>query len=203
MTEYLPGFAPSPPRTHDADGDRWFTPPRVLAAVTSVLGAGWFDPCGDPASPAAALCAPASFDARRGEDGAELPWPAGHPVYANPPFSEASRWIRRCSTHRGPVIGLFPCRMEGAAWHDHVWGVATVVLPRGRLRFVGTDGRTHGCAMIGTAFVCWGEVDVELFSLRLRQGGLDNVVLRAMSPLASARVPARPRNEREPSSSSR
>ena len=181
MTAYLPGFGPPPPLCHDSEGDRWFTPTHILEAVTAVLGEGWFDPCGDPSSPAAAYSSGTSYDVRQGQDGSVLGWPAA-PVYANPPFSSAAKWIERCAGHTAPVIGLFPCRMEGIAWHDFVWsGAATVVLPRGRLKFVGLDGRTHGNAMIGTAFVLWGQVDASAFSRHLRQCGVDNVILRRVT----------------------
>ena len=193
MSTYLPGLSPLPPIHQDGSGDCWFTPPSVLAAIDATLGPEWFDPCADPRAPAW-RAAHSGFDVRVGEDGLGLAWPA-LPVFANPPFSHASRWIARCARHPLPVVGLFPARMEGVSWHKYVWPSADVVLPRGRIRFVGLDGRKHGCAMIGTAFVCWGGADAKLLAAALCQNGLECVALAATRPLAPAQVLSRPLSE--------
>ena len=162
---WLPGMAPTvADDAHDGQGDRWFTPPYVAQCLHENLGGHWIDPCGDPASPITAA-AGASLDIREGFDGLICPWRDG-PAFVNPPYSNASEWIARCAAEskRRDVIALVPLRAEGKAWHLHIWPTASVVIPRGRLKFVGADGQTHGNAMIGTAFVCWG-VDAHAFEL--------------------------------------
>ncbi len=179
---WLPGFEPDHVAgcDHDGGGDRWFTPAPVGAAVTAVLGDRWIDPCGDPLSPLTRL-ASAWLDVREGDDGLLSSWPDG-PAFVNPPFSDASKWIERCWQESGAgrrVMLLVPLRPEGLAWHRCIWPGAQVVIPRGRLRFVGLDGQAHGNATIGTAFVCWG-FDGQSLRRALLEQGLDSVLVEAV-----------------------
>ena len=173
---YLPGFERPHVDGPAGSGDCWYTPAPILEAVSAALGAPWFDPCGDHRSPAAARCS-GYFDIRAGEDGLELAWPPG-PAVVNPPFSIASRWIPVCSRHAGPVIALLPLRAEGRAWFAHVWPRAGLVVPAGRIRFVGRDGELHGCGRMGTAFACW-RTDHRAFAAALRERGIECVSLTA------------------------
>lgn len=180
---WLPGLAPKvADDAHDGQGDRWFTPAYVGKSIVEILGDKWIDPCGDPASPVTATAA-RWLDYRKGFDGLTCPWPDG-PAFVNPPYSNASAWIARCAQEAKTrqVVALVPLRPEGKAWHAHVWPCAKVVIPAGRLRFVGADGQTHGSAMIGTAFLCW-QVDAHALSFSLARNGLQCVVVGQLSPL--------------------
>ena len=184
---WLPGLEPEL-LPHDGSGDRWMTPPSICRAVHGALGGKWFDPCGDPASPTTAM-ATAHFDVREGQDGLSDPWPSDLPAYVNPPFSEASKWVEKCSREHSKgraVIAMVPLRPEGSAWHSFIWPEAEVVIPKGRIKFVGLDGQTHGSAMIGTAMVCWGTPGHKL-SYLLAAEGIQSVVILCSKHL---RVPA-------------
>lgn len=159
---WLPGMAPSakeaPTEKHDGSGDEWFTPPDVWSAVRAALGEEIVDPCASSLSP---VDTPYQLDVRRGENGLTDSWGHVHrAAFVNPPYSDVSAWIDRCGEEhrRGRrVIALVPMRPETRAWHRHVWPLADVVQPKGRLRFVGSDGQTHGSAKTTTCFVCWGD----------------------------------------------
>jgi len=143
---------------HDGDGDCWFTPPAVLDAISNVLGE-WGDPCADPRSPAWERAA-WRIDVRQGGDGLRDRWgDGGTPAFVNPPFSGAAVWLDKCRRVADgglPVIVLCPARVETRHWDACVWSAgASVVLPVGRLRFVGADGETHGNGMVALAFIAW------------------------------------------------
>ncbi len=182
---WLPGFEPrlEGDDGHDGSGDCWYTPPSVLDAVSEVMP-GWGDPCADRRSPAWER-ARWRLSIRDGQDGLADQW--GMLAFVNPPYSEASAWLERCSvvarSGRG-VIALVPLRIEGIAWHDHVWRQGCeVVVPRGRLRFVALDGQTYGAGTIGTAFVCWQGVDGHALASALRRNGHPCVVIERSRPL--------------------
>lgn len=153
---YLPGMTPDQPvHGHDGAGDTWLTPRPVARAIGAVLGP-FLDPCGHPRSPVTQLAAK-DYRLTRGEDGLALPWSG--PVFVNPPYSCVRPWLRRCVTHTddgNPAIALVPMRPETGAWWSHVWRAhARVILPRGRIRFLGADGQLHSSGKIATCFVVW------------------------------------------------
>lgn len=176
---WLPGLAPAlgSGDVHDGSGDRWMTPPLYLDPIVDTLGDRWIDPCADPASPISAR-ASAVLDIRNGDDGLAGAWPDG-PAFVNPPYSDASAWIDRCAAESAKgraVLALVPIRPEGNAWHRSIWSSAQVVIPRGRIKFTGSDGETHGSAMIGTAFVCW-TCDGHTLHASLERKGIASVVV--------------------------
>lgn len=75
------------------------------------------------------------------DNGLVQPWPAHELVWLNPPYSTATRWMRRIAAHGNGVALLF-ARTETALFFDHVWPQATALLfLRGRIRFHHVDGR--------------------------------------------------------------
>lgn len=172
MTLDLPGILPLAPARdaddHDRDGDEWYTPPSIAAALAQVgdrlalaglIAEGGIDcdPCAAEGSPVAARH---RIDVRAGGDGLAGPWPGDGLAFSNPPYSRevVGAWIRACRVEsaRRPVIGLLPGRVETAVWHREIWrrGVS-VVIPRGRLRFVPPSGARAGCGKFASVFVCW------------------------------------------------
>lgn len=177
---WLPGFEPKiTGEGHDGSGDCWFTPRHVLDAVSEVLP-GWGDPCCDPRSPAVEIAA-WSLNIRQGDDGLADAWPMGA-AFVNPPYSNASAWLGRCwreAVDGRAIVGLFPLRVEGNAWHRAIWTRgAEVVVPMGRIKFVALDGSTPGAAQIGTGFPCWN-CDAHALAGALRRRGVECVVLSA------------------------
>jgi hypothetical protein len=144
---FLPGMEPDlPPVAEDgADGDEWYTPQFILDWLYPIA----LDPCHSHAS---LVRAAATIDLRKGEDGLLLPWghklaEVGHGVvFANPPFSNTSAWLRRCylqseATGR-VVVALVPAYPSDGPWCANVWPVAAFVgFIQGRLDFVNPDGR--------------------------------------------------------------
>ena len=164
MTRYLPGLEPQRPvsEAHDGEGDDWFTPPRVLAAVASLAPDGMIDL--DPCWSAGSLVeARHVIDVRAGGDGLLDAWKGDGLVWCNPPYSDVAPWLRRCrdTARTGrPVVALVPVSVETVAWWSDVWGAgAALVITLGRLRFVGVDGQQHGSAKSATCWIAW---DVEI-----------------------------------------
>lgn len=180
---YLPGLEPPPPMAdnHDGGGDEWYTPQAVLDAVAACDPEGIdLDPCYARGS---LVKARHVIDARQGGDGLDDPWPGGGLVWCNPPYSDVAPWLRRCAAAAfdRPVIALVPVSVETAAWWSHVWAPRAVVLmPRGRVRFVGADGVLHGSGRAATCWIVWNET----LALRLRRElglrGIESVAVRAV-----------------------
>lgn len=178
---YLPGLEPPAPPTddHDGDGDEWHTPPEILRAIRALTPDGVIDldPCYAPRS----LTDPRHrIDVREGGDGTMDPWSGDGLAFANPPYSDVKPWLARCAAEaaRRPVVAMVPMRPETAAWWSHVWGAgASIVVQRGRVRFVGPTGERHGNGMLTTCFVVWSASLAADLAEALRREGIDAVAL--------------------------
>lgn len=74
---------------------------------------------------------------------------------------------------------LIPTRPETRAWQTYVWQSGGVVVQQvGRIRFVGSDGKTHGNGMVTTCFVCWDLPLAHRLRSALRERKIDAYVLR-------------------------
>ena len=158
------GLEPEPPEEvapvdpeHDGAGDEWYTPPHIVAAVRDALGGEIsLDPCAALGSPVEASV---QYHQALGDDGLINSWdyPA---IYCNPPYSNVGPWFARgveAAASGSRVIFLVPLRPETAHWRDHIWpNNVRVLVPSGRIRFVGKDGVVHGSGMLATGFVCMG-----------------------------------------------
>jgi hypothetical protein len=183
---FLPGLEPSQNLTdmHDGAGDTWLTPPHILDAVQWALGSIELDPCSHPGSPAHKR-AERSYCLSDGDDGLALPWDATA-IFVNCPYSDVAPWLERCriaSSEGSGVIALVPTRPETRAWRKSVFeadGGAFVIQQTGRIRFIGSDGKTHGNGMVTTCFIAWHEG----IALDLQEGladvGIASTVLRVM-----------------------
>lgn len=180
MGHYLPGMEPdAEPGRPDGAGDEWYTPPKVLRAVEAVSpgGAIDLDPCHAPRS---LVQARHTIDTRRGGDGLRDAWQGAGMVFCNPPYSNVMPWMSRCrhEAERRPVVMLVPLRAETAHWHEHVWGGgAHVVIPRGRIPYVGADGQMHGAGMIATVFVVWDRALAVALARALSERGIAAVAV--------------------------
>ena len=183
---FLPGLEP-PQRTtdiHDGDGDDWFTPRRILGAVVFALGGIELDPCCHPGSPAHGV-ADRTYCLSDGDDGLAMPWDA-RSVFVNPPYSDVGPWLERCRIAAGKgagVVALVPTRPETRAWRRSVFEAdcgAFIVQQTGRIRFVGSDGQTHGNGMITTCFVTWHEGIARELRTGLADAGIHATLLKVM-----------------------
>lgn len=174
---YLPGMEPARIADGpDGEGDEWYTPPAVLAAVAACSRDGMIDldPCWSPAS----LVRPRfKIDVRAGGDGLRDPWPGCGLVFCNPPYSNIAPWLARCAGTAAAgrdVIALVPVSVEIGAWWQHVWGRgATVIVQRSRLRFVAPDGQTYAAGKSATCWIAWDR-DLALRLVRhLRERGFE------------------------------
>jgi len=138
--------------------DCQFTPPEILAKVEAVLGGPIdLDPCAHPSS---FVRARMTYD--EADDGLSRPWPPGR-IYANPPYSDSSAWLKKAAREAdrhpmSPIMMLLPVRTHTAVFHELVAGRADVFLLRGRVAFIGIDGR-QGSAPFGCMIVLFGGDD--------------------------------------------
>lgn len=146
-----------------ASGDEWYTPRFILEWIGEIA----LDPCYSPRS---LVQARAVLDLRRGNDGLLDAWaPVGSGViFANPPFSNTSGWLRACrywARELGRVVVcLVPAFPGDNPWHVEVWpevdGVRLTAWIAGRVDFVNPDGRVaekgrgHGLLLFGPQRAC-------------------------------------------------
>lgn len=136
------------------DGDVRLTPPEWITAIENSFGPISLDPCWHPSS---FLQPERTIDER--EDGLTTTW-SGRLAYVNPPFSNLSSWIHRCSSavddmEVNSLIGLFPVRFETAAFQDKVAGSADLILVRNKPRFFNANGERLSIATFAVYFACW------------------------------------------------
>lgn len=114
----------------------WYTPPEIIKATVTLLGAIDLDPCADPNRKV-----PAKKHFTVQDDGLHQPW-SGR-VYMNPPYGRGiEQWVSKLvmSYNSGPVtaaVALVPART------DTEWMKAlrefTVLFVHGRLHFSGSE----------------------------------------------------------------
>ena len=143
--------------SHDGTGDEWYTPPHIVTAVRTALGGEiGLDPCAAIGSPVEAS---KQYHSTLGDNGLLLPWDSPQ-IYCNPPYSDVGPWFEKGVEAAGAgstVIFLVPMRPESRNWQRFIWANdVRVLIPTGRIRFLGTDGQIHGSGMLVTAFVVMG-----------------------------------------------
>lgn len=136
--------------------DEWLTPPELVNA----LGPFDLDPC-SPGDRRPWDTAARHYSIE--DDGLRQPW-SGR-VWLNPPYSDASHWLRRMSEHNNGTALIF-ARTETAAWFDYVWPYATALLfIRGRMNFHFVDGRRSGYnSGAPSVLIAYGESDAAVLA---------------------------------------
>lgn len=142
---------------------RWFTAPAELDLVDRFLGARkWFDACLDPLAPAANRCT-GGFDVREGQDSLLLGWPRGQAIFANPPFSHSSEFMRKAADHAentGVTVLMLVSAGVGTAYWRELWPRMTAVCfccPRPKFLGLQDDGAlVESEHPKDTAFVLFG-----------------------------------------------
>lgn len=127
------------------DGDTWFTPPGVFAALGLTFDL-------DPASPRGGVpWIPVDRYYTEDDDGLLQPWEGR--VWLNPPYSKPAPWIERLK-HHGDGLALIPADTATSWWHAHVIASDQVCFIRHRLRFI--RGGDETSAMFPSAIAAWG-----------------------------------------------
>ena len=152
----------------------WYTPAWVFDA----LGLDFdLDPCHPrPRLP----WTPAREVYSLPDDGLALPW-FGR-VWCNPPYGkETVRWLRRLAEH-GDGVALVFARTDPDWFHEVAARADAVLFVRGRVRFVGADGKPPlgkdgkpGTPGAGSMLLAWGEDNVRA----LERSGLGTMMWRA------------------------
>ncbi len=134
----------------------WQTPPALLTAILQAAGRREFDL--DPCSPALDGPVPAAVHWTEADDGLSRPWSGL--IFVNPPYSRAlPHWVAKCAAEAdggAVVVALVPSRTDTRWWHDHVVGMARVIMIKGRLKF----GNGQGSAPFPSALIVWGDPDL-------------------------------------------
>lgn len=134
----------------EGETNDWWTPPEIVAS----LGIFDLDPCaGVGQEPLAKeVYAPP-------QDGLSLPWHGR--VSCNPPYGpHVRKWAEKLANHGNGILLIF-ARVETKAWH-HIWGHAHGILfPFRRITFLRPGKESVKCGTAPSAFVAYGEQNVE------------------------------------------
>jgi hypothetical protein len=141
--------------------EEWYTPPRFIALVRSVLGQ--IDV--DPATCAMAntwIKSPICFTAE--DDGLKREWYGK--VFLNPPFgktrgkSNQDIWSKKLEAEylagNTTEAILLVNSTHGYRWYEYLWHKYPVCKVTDRIRFIKSDGTTGGQAKRGQTFVYFG-----------------------------------------------
>lgn len=75
------------------------------------------------------------------DDGLSKSW-EGERVFCNPPYGkEIGKWVKKAAESNTLVVMLIPARTDTKYFHDYIYNKAEVRFLKGRLRFVGINGR--------------------------------------------------------------
>ena len=141
--------------------DEWYTPKGIIEAL------GTFDL--DP-------CAPSHdfYTAKRcytkADNGLLQSWHGR--VWLNPPYKNPliGQFMTKMAEH-GNGIALIFNRMDTTLWHDVIFPTATAMLIiRGRLRFIDSNGKEGDSAGCGSVLVAWGEYNAECLRTSIING---------------------------------
>lgn len=144
---------------HASKDMTWQTPPEVWQNVLSRLGIQQFDL--DPCSPDdGQRSIPCVNRYALADDGLSRSWgDSGSVVWVNPPYGKAlSLWIDKMVAEAilgVKVIALVPARTGTNWWHKALEGGGKPEFLRGRLRFVGQDGKAGNAAPFDSALIWW------------------------------------------------
>jgi phage N-6-adenine-methyltransferase len=126
--------------------DDWATPPTFITALEREFGPFDLDPC------ATDQTASADRYYTIAEDGLQQPWEGQ--VFVNPPYSNPAPWIAKAITEVGAgrarrVLLLLPNATDTEWFHADVLRCCRVRFLRGRISFLGPEGRPVGSPRSG------------------------------------------------------
>lgn len=144
--------------THNSGNNEWYTPPEYIAAARTVMGGIDLDPASSPKANEI-VQAPMFFTME--DDGLTRPWTGR--VWLNPPYSGdlVARFVEKVvnSIRSGDVeqaVVLVNNATE-TGWFQLLAEHATsVAFPKGRIRYLDSDGRPRQSPLQGQAFLYFG-----------------------------------------------
>lgn len=129
--------------------DEWYTPPELLTPLNLTFD---LDPC----SPAdrSLIHVPAKKWYTKEDDGLNSPWQGL--VFMNPPFGGRNGhvpWLKKFLEH-GNGIALVRAYTSAGWFHDWAVKAETMLFPRGKTKFIRSDGTIgkspgHGIVLLG------------------------------------------------------
>ncbi len=147
---------------NEGETNDWWTPPELVESL------GYFDldPCaGKGQTPLAG-----AVFTLPGDDGLKDAW-FGR-VWCNPPYGpHVGQWVDKLRAHGNGIMLIF-ARVETKAWRK-IWTSADGILfPFRRIKFLKPDGTNAKCGTAPSAFVAYGEQNVEALRLCGIEGSL-------------------------------
>lgn len=146
--------------THDRTegSEEWYTPPFIFERLGLTFDLDPCHPVGDPLP-----WVPARTRMTIEDDGLATPWPAGARVFVNPPYGrETVKWMRKTNA-QGNGVGLVFARVDVSWFHELAPTIDAVCFIKGRLQFVGRDGKPKpgkdgkvNSAGAGSMLLAWG-----------------------------------------------
>ena len=127
--------------------DEWETPPEIVDEEEERGGRFTLDACCRPAT------AKADEYYTGEDDGLAQQWTGR--VWCNPPYSNPAPWVIKAveSVRDGDareVVMLLPAATDTGWFHDLVLPYADVHFRRGRIKFLGWDGKPRGTPKAGS-----------------------------------------------------
>jgi len=139
-----------------AQSVEWETPHDLFAALNAEFHFT-LDPC---ATAQNAKCA--RFYTKE-QDGLAQSW-ENEAVFMNPPYGNgAGNWIAKAYFERDRakvIVALLPVRTDTKWFHDFIVGKAEIRFLKGRLKFIGPEGRP-GTATFPSMIVIWRKTPLE------------------------------------------
>jgi phage N-6-adenine-methyltransferase len=126
--------------------DEWETPPAFVDQLEAEFGRFTLDPC------ARAETAKAEEYYSKEDNGLVQPWDGR--VYVNPPYSDPGPWVQKAIDEVAfgqveHILLLLPAATDTGWFHDLVLARCNIRFLRGRLRFLGWDGKPAGSPQAG------------------------------------------------------
>jgi phage N-6-adenine-methyltransferase len=139
-------------RLFSSEKTDWCTPPHVFEHFDREYR---FD-LDAAATPHNALCE--RFLTAK-DDALAVDWPA-QSVWLNPPYGRGvGKWLEKAyrEARAGKTVGVLVfARTDTAWWHDYAMKALVIYLIRGRLKFIGDDGKPGNSATAPSCFVVFG-----------------------------------------------
>lgn len=127
--------------------DEWYTPPEIFKALSLTFD---LDPC----SGAHGTYCPCKLAYTKEDNGLRAPWRGL--VFMNPPFGGRNGhvpWLKKFLVH-GNGVAIVRAYTSSAWFHAYATQVETMIFPRGKTKFIRSDGSVgkspgHGVVLLG------------------------------------------------------